>query len=93
MSIMSYDSKLFSIKFTIYSWLSSTKSTKAIDLAPTILHLFNVPIPVDMDGKVLLEIFQENSIFKKNKIIYSKSQNEKYRIKKKILKLKENHKI
>lgn len=69
------------------------ENAKIIDLAPTILHLFNVPIPVDMDGKVLLEIFQENSIFKKNKIIYSKSQNEKYRIKKKILKLKENHKI
>ncbi|GAB4581820.1 MAG: alkaline phosphatase family protein [Anaerolineales bacterium] len=28
-----------------------------IDLAPTILHLFNLPIPPDMDGRVLTEIF------------------------------------
>lgn len=28
-----------------------------IDLAPTILHLFDFPIPPDMDGRVLTEIF------------------------------------
>ncbi|NUM44912.1 MAG: hypothetical protein HUU38_09410, partial [Anaerolineales bacterium] len=28
-----------------------------IDLAPTILHLFDQPIPPDMDGRVLTEIF------------------------------------
>ena len=31
------------------------------DLAPTILHLMAVPIPDDMDGRVLEEIFQEGS--------------------------------
>lgn len=30
-----------------------------LDLAPTILHLFNIPIPQDMDGKVLKGIFNE----------------------------------
>jgi len=28
-----------------------------IDLAPTILHLFGQPIPPDMDGRVLIDIF------------------------------------
>jgi len=27
------------------------------DLAPTILHIYNVPIPEDLDGRVLTEIF------------------------------------
>jgi predicted AlkP superfamily phosphohydrolase/phosphomutase len=31
---------------------------RIIDLAPTILHLLNVPIPDDMDGRVLQEIFR-----------------------------------
>ena len=29
-----------------------------IDLAPTILYAFNTPIPDDMDGKVMKEIFE-----------------------------------
>jgi predicted AlkP superfamily phosphohydrolase/phosphomutase len=41
------------------------KNAKIIDLAPTILHLFNVPIPDDMDGRVLTECFYKNSNFKK----------------------------
>ena len=28
-----------------------------VDVAPTILHILKVPIPKDMDGKVLREIF------------------------------------
>lgn len=31
------------------------------DLAPTILHIYNVPIPKDLDGRVLTEIFSKNS--------------------------------
>jgi len=27
------------------------------DIAPTILHMFDVPIPIDMDGRVLKEVF------------------------------------
>ena len=30
-----------------------------LDLAPTILHMFNIPIPRDMDGRVLKEIFDK----------------------------------
>jgi len=31
------------------------------DIAPTILHMFGTPIPEDMDGRVLKEIFREDS--------------------------------
>lgn len=33
-------------------------SAEIIDLAPTILQLFGLPIPEDMDGKVLTEVFK-----------------------------------
>lgn len=32
-----------------------------LDLAPTILHQMNIPVPDDMDGRVLSEIFREGS--------------------------------
>lgn len=32
-----------------------------VDLAPTILHLMNQPVPEDVDGNVLLEIFKSGS--------------------------------
>lgn len=32
-----------------------------LDLAPTILHLMDIPIPEDMDGRVLKEIFRKDS--------------------------------
>jgi len=31
---------------------------KMYDIAPTILHMFGVPIPKDMDGRVLVDIFE-----------------------------------
>jgi predicted AlkP superfamily phosphohydrolase/phosphomutase/tetratricopeptide (TPR) repeat protein len=31
-----------------------------LDITPTILHLFGLPVGMDMDGKVLLNIFNEN---------------------------------
>ncbi|MBE8540564.1 alkaline phosphatase family protein [Geoglobus acetivorans] len=34
---------------------------KIYDIAPTILHIFGLPIPNDMDGRVLMEIFEEDS--------------------------------
>jgi predicted AlkP superfamily phosphohydrolase/phosphomutase len=32
---------------------------KIIDMAPTILHLLGLPVPRDMDGKVLTEVFDQ----------------------------------
>ena len=41
---------------------SGTKvSGRIIDIAPTILHILSVPVPADMDGRVLKEFFLEGS--------------------------------
>ena len=32
-----------------------------IDIAPTVLHLLGLPVPGDMDGRVVMEIFREGS--------------------------------
>jgi len=42
-----------------------------IDLAPTILYTMNVPVPFDMDGKVLINAFT-SSYIKSNPIKYQK---------------------
>ncbi len=41
-----------------------------IDLAPTLLHIMNTSIPRDMDGKVLKEIFKNDSFIYKSEIVY-----------------------
>jgi predicted AlkP superfamily phosphohydrolase/phosphomutase len=51
-------------------------NARIIDLAPTILKLFRLPIPSDMDGSVLAEVFQEGGIstdlpFRINEVIES----------------------
>ena len=46
---------------------------RMIDLAPTVLHLLELPIPSDMDGKAVISIFDENSpVFKRKIEINSK---------------------
>lgn len=37
---------------------NSKMNAKLLDIAPTILHIFGIPIPTDMDGRVLQEIFK-----------------------------------
>ena len=63
-----------------------------VDIAPTILHIFGVPIPKDMDGRVLKEIFREDSELAKREIIYTK-ESEEDKIKENIRKLKDMGKI
>ena len=44
---------------------------RIIDIAPTILHMFNTPIPKDVDGRVLTEIFKPESESAKRKPKYA----------------------
>ena len=68
------------------------ENVKIIDLAPTILHMMYTPIPKDMDGRVLKEIFEEESELAKRSIKY-REVNQKERIKERIKKLKAIGKI
>lgn len=67
-------------------------NAKIIDVAPTILHMFGMPIPKDMDGRVLKEVFKDNSPIAKEQIEYKKS-NEKEKITKELKMLKRLRRI
>jgi predicted AlkP superfamily phosphohydrolase/phosphomutase len=45
------------------------QKAKILDVAPTLLHLFGIPIPVDMDGTILSEIFNEDIEFKESEAL------------------------
>jgi len=69
------------------------KQATLYDIAPTILHIFGLPIPNDMDGRVLTEIFEEDSELAKRKPRYVDSsyyekRDEREKIKEEIGKLK-----
>jgi predicted AlkP superfamily phosphohydrolase/phosphomutase len=59
-----------------------------LDIAPTILHLFGIPIPRDMDGRVLSEIFSDASEAARRKVMYRQVEDERQDIRERILKLK-----
>jgi predicted AlkP superfamily phosphohydrolase/phosphomutase len=42
--------------------------TTIYNITPTILHIFDIPIPPDMDGQVILDIFEKDSEYRKRKI-------------------------
>jgi len=42
-----------------------------IDVAPTLLHLLEIPIPQDMDGKVLKDVFEPSSLIAQRKIQFA----------------------
>jgi predicted AlkP superfamily phosphohydrolase/phosphomutase len=53
------------------------KNAKIIDLAPTIFHIMNVPIPSDIDGRVLKEIFDPRSDLAEREVKYVKPSRKK----------------
>jgi predicted AlkP superfamily phosphohydrolase/phosphomutase len=63
------------------------KDLKIIDIAPTILHIMGLAIPKEADGRVLKEIFEEDSELYKKPITYQ-GIDEKERVKEKIRELK-----
>ena len=66
---------------------SEITNAEIIDIAPTILHIMGIPIPKDTNGKVLKEIFEEESELAKRETLY-KEIGEKEKIKEKIRELK-----
>jgi len=69
----------------------SSLDVRIYDFAPTVLHMFNIPIPNDMDGRVLKDIFKDDSEYAKRPLAHARS--EKPKIKKKIAKLKADGKV
>jgi len=65
---------------------------KIYDIAPTILHIFGLPIPEDMDGRALTEIFKSESEPARRPVVYEEV-NEREMIKSRISQLKALGKI
>jgi len=57
-----------------------------LDLAPTILHIMNIPVPADMDGRVVTEVFEDGSELAKRAA--HRSDPERERIARQIKKLR-----
>jgi len=68
------------------SWIEA----KIEDVAPTILHILDTPIPRDMDGRVLKEIFREGSPPIEKAVRY---EGEKERVKRIIREMKRKGRI
>jgi predicted AlkP superfamily phosphohydrolase/phosphomutase len=60
---------------------------KIYDITPTVLYTFGSPIPKDMDGRVLSEIFAPDSELAKKSVVYEE-MGERERIKSRISRLK-----
>ena len=69
------------------------KGAKIYDIAPTILHIFGIPIPNDMDGRVLKEIFLEDSEPAQREAKYLAVDGEREKVKDRIRRLKESGKL
>ena len=65
---------------------------KIYDIAPTVLHMFGLPVTKDMDGRVLSEIFEPDSEIARRPVVYQ-SATERDRVKGRVRKLKDSGKI
>lgn len=72
---------------------SEILGAKIYDIAPTILHMFDLPVPDDMDGRVLKEIFKEGSEPAQREVRYQAVDMEREKVKDKIRKLKKSKKL
>lgn len=68
-------------------------NTRIYDIAPTILHMFDIPVPKDMDGRVLTAILREDSEAAQRQVRYQEADAEQERVKSRIQKLKESGKL
>jgi len=70
-----------------------SKNPMVYDIAPTILHMFGLPVPEDMDGRVLKEIFKEGSEPARREVKYQQVDVERERVKDTIKRLKKSRKL
>jgi predicted AlkP superfamily phosphohydrolase/phosphomutase len=47
-----------------------TEGAQLIDITPTVLHMMGLPVPQDMDGRVLNELFREDSEIARRTVKY-----------------------
>lgn len=65
------------------------KDLEIYDIAPTMLHIFRCPIPSNMDGRVIREIFREGSLYEEPSIVKeSKRESVRRLVRSKLSKLK-----
>lgn len=71
---------------------ASLKQSRIIDIAPTVLYLFDKPIPKDMDGRVLEEAIIQD-ILEKRPILYTDPENTQEESKKDSISEKEEEQV
>jgi predicted AlkP superfamily phosphohydrolase/phosphomutase len=72
---------------------AAIEGARIYDIAPTILHMFGLPVPTDMDGEVLHQIFRKDSEVARRPIKYQEIDVEEVRIKDRIRKLRKAGKL
>ena len=65
-----------------------SKGAELVYIAPLVLHMLKVPIPPDMDGKVLKEIFKKESELAKRKVKYQSEKGRRTEMEKLLIKRK-----
>ena len=63
------------------------------DIFPTILHSFHLPLPQDIDGKVLKNVFKKELIVTKKLMFHRNKWSEKKRVINRLRKLKLKERI
>ena len=69
------------------------KNTNTYDIAPTILHMFDIPIPRAMDGRVLREIFKQDGKLAQRQVRYHEPDAEQERLRSRIKEMKESGRL
>jgi len=67
---------------------SEIKDLSLLDISPTILHLLEIPIPMEMDGQVLTGIYRKDSKAAARKIELEEMSKEKKKLMSKISRIK-----
>ena len=69
------------------------EGARLFDIAPTILHMMALPVPQDMDGMVLKELFKEDSEPAQRAVEYEVVSTEQRRVRDRVARLKISDKI